>query len=579
MTEHTLAVPPTDTERLDYVRGPQHRWFFWLHAVAFTGTAISLLGFASMRWWTLIFLVPLVCYAGETLLSLRTSTWRRRIDMADHLATVQNWSPERYPSVDVFLPTAGEDVELLENTYRYVDTIAYRGRVRVYVLDDAGRPEVERLAARWGFEYFARPTHELKKAGNLRYAFDRSDGDQILILDADFVPRPDILTDLVPYTDDASVGIVQSPQYFPTPKKMGWIERAAGATQEMFYRFIQPSRDAVGAAICVGTSALYRRTALEAMGGFPKIAHSEDVFTGFELLKIGYSTRYVPVNATQGICPDGIDPFITQQYRWCEGSMELLKSGELGRHPTVTTSQRLSFWSGFFYYLSTAMNVFFAPIPLLVMVWVFPQSVHPVDMLPLVGVLSLWLVVYPMVMRSRWRLDVVRVQIIYGFTHAKAIADVFFGKPAAWVPSHGTNRATPLAVTVKRLMAGYLGSTVGLTLVGIAVRLAEPQYTVADWWALIAFVAVNLYVYAPVVLTSAGTLLADARTDRRERRQLAVTPAGFPAGAPVLAPATAPLPRGALLPELLVPNTVAVVREPDGVPEPVLSTTNGESGR
>jgi len=546
------------------VAGPQHRWFFLAHAVAFTGTAISLFGFAHMRWWTLVFLVPLVFYAGETLLSLRTSTYRRRIDLADHVATVENWAPDRYPSVDVFLPTAGEDLELLENTYRYVDTIAYQGRVRVHVLDDLARPEVERLAAQWGFDYFARPTHELKKAGNLRYAFDRTDGDQILILDADFVPRHDILTDLVPYMDDPAIGIVQSPQYFPTPKSMGWIERAAGATQEMFYRFIQPSRDAVGAAICVGTSALYRREALEAMGGFPKISHSEDVYTGLELLKIGYQTRYVPVNATQGICPDGIDPFITQQYRWCEGSMEMLKNRELSGSTAVTGAQRLSFWSGFFYYLSTAVNVFFAPIPLLVMVWLFPQDVHPLNMLPLVGVLTLWLVVYPLVMRSRWRLDVVRVQVIYGFTHARAIADVFFGKPAAWVPSHGANQATPLAVSVKRLMTGYLSTTVGLTLVGIAYQLAKAENTLADWWALLAFVAVNLYVFGPVVTRSASTLVADSRAARRDRRTVQ----------PALAPVTVPMPIGATLPELLVPNTV---RTPNtAFYESGLTTANGD---
>lgn len=152
--------------------------------------------------------------------------------------------------------------------------------------------------------------------------------------------------------NDPTLGIVQSPQVFPTPKHMGWIERCAGATQEMFYRFIQPSRDSVDGAICVGTSALYRRAALDAIGGFPKINHSEDVFTGFEMTKHGYHLLYVPINATQGICPDAIDPFITQQYRWCEGSMELVKGREFHTHPQITVRQRLSFWAGFFYYFT-----------------------------------------------------------------------------------------------------------------------------------------------------------------------------------------------------------------------------------
>ena len=203
MPEHTLAVPPTDTEKYAYVAGPQHRWFFWAHFASFAGIAFSLYGFARMEYWTLVFLVPLAFYAAETLLGLRTSTYRRRISLPDHLAKVELWAPATYPSVDVFLPTAGEALDLLENTYRYVRTIDYPGRVRVYVLDDLDRPEVRDLAAAWGYGYFARPTHELKKAGNLRYAFDRTDGDQILILDADFLPMAYILTVLVPYIDDS----------------------------------------------------------------------------------------------------------------------------------------------------------------------------------------------------------------------------------------------------------------------------------------------------------------------------------------------------------------------------------------
>jgi len=101
-----------------------------------------------------------------------------------------------------------------------------------------------------------------------------------VILDADFCPRPDFLRHLVPYMDDPAVGIVQSPQYFDSGENLNWIQRTAGSTQELFYRWILPSRDRFNAAICVGTCALYRRKALEATGGFAQIEHSEDIHTG-----------------------------------------------------------------------------------------------------------------------------------------------------------------------------------------------------------------------------------------------------------------------------------------------------------
>jgi cellulose synthase (UDP-forming) len=64
---------------------------------------------------------------------------------------------------------------------------------------------------------------------------------------------------------------------------MSWLQRGAGATQELFYRWIQPSRDRAGAPICVGTCAVYRLAALASVGGFAQIEHSEDVHTGILL--------------------------------------------------------------------------------------------------------------------------------------------------------------------------------------------------------------------------------------------------------------------------------------------------------
>ena len=518
-TEHTLVAPPNDQEKYAYIKGPQHRWFFWVHALAFVGIAISLYGFSRMEYWTLIFLIPLALYAGETLLGLRTSTYRRNVTLPDHLFTVETWDPEKYPSVDVFLPTAGEPLNILRNTYNYVSKLEYPGTVTVYVLDDMGREEVRDASTAHGFEYLARPGSEFKKAGNLRYAFDRTNGDVIAIFDADFVPRPEFLSELVPYMDDHSVGIVQSPQTFSTPKPMHWLERGAGATQEIFYRLIQVSRDSVNAAICCGTSALYRRTALDAIGGFPPIAHSEDVFTGIEMGKSGYRLQYVSVNLSQGICPDTIDSFITQQYRWCEGSMELVKGGDFHSSSGLDARQRLSFWSGFFYYATTAMNAFFAPLPILIMILFFPQYMAPANFLPLAPLLVLWLVVYPLLLSSRWRLDVLRVQLIYSFTHAVAIFDVFFGRTSEWVPSHASTKPAPLAIKVKRLIVGYVGVTFGAVLAGLVWRLSQPEYALANWWAAVVFVGVNAYVFVPVFLLALGIELPRINLPSRKRRK------------------------------------------------------------
>ncbi len=107
---------------------------------------------------------------------------------------------------------------------------------------------------------------------------------------------------------------------------MNWGQLSAGSTQVLFYRWIQPSWDRSNASICVGTCAVYRRSALQAIGGFAPIAHSEDVHTGVRLLQAGFRQRCVPGVVSKGICPDSLEAFLSQQYRWCTGALGLLSS-------------------------------------------------------------------------------------------------------------------------------------------------------------------------------------------------------------------------------------------------------------
>ena len=56
-----------------------------------------------------------------------------------------------------------------------------------------------------------------------------SDSDYILLLDADFAPRPDLLDETLPYMDlHPDVGIVQTPQFFHVVDEQTWVERGAG---------------------------------------------------------------------------------------------------------------------------------------------------------------------------------------------------------------------------------------------------------------------------------------------------------------------------------------------------------------
>jgi cellulose synthase/poly-beta-1,6-N-acetylglucosamine synthase-like glycosyltransferase len=492
-----LPAPPDDRERDSYLRS-SHRWVPVASAFGGFLTTVSLLFLVRSQAWAIPLLIPLAIATVGMIASLLTSVQKRRDTLARHCRRVASFDPVDPPSVDVFLPSAGEDLAVLANTYYHVSRLEWAGEITVYVLDDSAREAVRDLAWEHGFRYLTRPNRGyLKKAGNLRYGYQNSSGDFIAIFDADFVPRPDYFHHLMPYTTDKDVAIVQSPQFFDTRPRMNWVQFAAGATQILFYRWVQPARDHSAAAICVGTCAIYRRSALNRSGGFAQIGHSEDVHTGVNLMRVGFRVRYVPIVVSKGLCPDTLGQFANQQYRWCTGSMSLLFSRAFHKAP-LTAMQRLCFWSGFLYYIDTAINVFVVSLPPILMAVLAPEAVSVNNYLFVFLALIVRMSLVPIItMGSESMTGLTRIQSTYSFAHALALFDAIRGRTDAWQAT-GVKGGTPTARRVRRLVITWC-LLVQALMWGTCLWRA-PVYGWFDFLPMMAFAALNLAIAYPMIL-------------------------------------------------------------------------------
>ena len=115
-------------------------------------------------------------------------------------------------TVDVFIPTINESVDLVRKTIIAVNNMDYEHIT--WLLDDGHRPEMKALAEQYGIQYLSRETNEHAKAGNLNYAFEHSKGDFICIFDADHCPQKNFITNTIGYFADDNVAFVQTPQDF-----------------------------------------------------------------------------------------------------------------------------------------------------------------------------------------------------------------------------------------------------------------------------------------------------------------------------------------------------------------------------
>lgn len=279
-----LPTSPTDKEKYSYLH--TNRVPLYIFGI------LSFLSLGAGMWLFTLCATPFYWYGvfvGFLNIYLLISYWVGVVgkdwDYDAHKQRVERFpiTQETAPTVDIYLPVCAEELEILDNTWRHVTLLDWpQDKIQVHVLDDGGKDAVRSLAESYGFNYIVRGDRpRLKKAGNLRWAFARTTGDYFAIFDADFCPRPDFVKELVvEHLDDDKIAIVQSPQFFRVTDDQTWVEQGAGATQELFYRVVQVNRDRWGASICVGSNALYRRAALEEVGGTAEIGFSEDVHTG-----------------------------------------------------------------------------------------------------------------------------------------------------------------------------------------------------------------------------------------------------------------------------------------------------------
>jgi cellulose synthase (UDP-forming) len=431
-----LPKPPDEEEKYAYIQ----RNLPYLATVLVIGSSCLIISQIRFELHDLV-LSPFLAFTGTyviyQMISLPVNFAGRGFDLAAHEERIRAWHPDSYPRVDIFLPICGEPIELLRNTWTAVSGLVenYPGVARAYVLDDGPSDEARSVSLSFGFLYIRRPDLPAgKKAGNLRHAFARTDAEYLVILDADFAPRCDFLAETLPYMEDPRTAIVQTPQFFRSSAAQTWIERAAGPVQEVFYRTVQVARDRFDAAICCGTSAVYRRVALEPQGGPTLIPYAEDVHTGLDVRRAGWSMVYLPIVLSTGICPDNLDAFVRQQYRWCSGNVGIVFSDRLWSVP-MSIPARLAYISGFFYYAYTALLVFFGPIIPVVMLAFLPGQIRLRNFVILLPAMLTGFVLYPLWHRARYGPSVWPLGIARGWAHVFAIWDGARGKSMGWHPT------------------------------------------------------------------------------------------------------------------------------------------------
>lgn len=255
---------------------------------------------------------------------------RRAIAKAKQGGSAHGRPDAELPVVTIQLPLFNEAtvaVRLLEE----VAKMDYpKAKLEIQVLDDStdetqalARRTVDRLRET-GLDivYIHRTDRTGYKAGALDAGLAVAKGELVAIFDADFLPPPNFVRDIVGHFDDAKIGMVQT--------RWGHMNRSHSMLTEVQALMLDghhlvENRARFGAGNLFnfsGTGGMWRKTAIAEAGGWQHDTLTEDLDLSYRAQLAGWRFVYRDDVVSPAELPEDVSAFRAQQYRWAKGTVQ-----------------------------------------------------------------------------------------------------------------------------------------------------------------------------------------------------------------------------------------------------------------
>lgn len=278
------------------------------------------------------------------------------------------WQPGYQPSIDVLICTYDEPIKLVIASALAAQNLPYPNK-SVYICDDGHRPELKAAAQKYEIGYISRGDNKAAKAGNLNHALSLTKGELFVILDADFIVKPNFITEAVPYFQDKQVAMVQYPQAFYNNDAFQRVNPKLFNEQDFFMRYIEPQLAKQNAIVHIGTNAILRRSAVEEVGGIPTKSVTEDLATGVMLQNRGYKTLYINKAYALGLSPYKLKDLKNQRERWARGMIQVFKQYHPLRMKGLNYKQKLIYSELAAYWYTSFQKLIYLILPTLFIVF------------------------------------------------------------------------------------------------------------------------------------------------------------------------------------------------------------------
>ena len=334
------------------------RYMYWrvTDTVGFTNWVDACFGFGLLLAELYAFLVLLIGYF-QTAWPLQ----RRPVPMPQDVDT--------WPSVDVFIPTYNEPLEVVKQTVFSAMQMDWpKDRLHVYVLDDGRREEFRDFCEELGVGYLTRDNNAHAKAGNINAALAVTGSDYVAIFDCDHIPTRSFLQICMGwFIRDPKLAMLQTPHHFFSPdpfEKNLDTFHAMPNEGELFYGIVQDGNDLWNAAFFCGSCAVIKRAPLLEVGGVAVETVTEDAHTALKLSRHGYNTAYLELPQAAGLATESLSAHVGQRIRWARGMAQICRVDNPLFGPGLKLGQRLCYFNAMLHFFYGLPRLVFLTAPL-----------------------------------------------------------------------------------------------------------------------------------------------------------------------------------------------------------------------
>jgi cellulose synthase/poly-beta-1,6-N-acetylglucosamine synthase-like glycosyltransferase len=242
---------------------------------------------------------------------------------------------EELPFVTIQLPIYNEQF-VIDRLLDACCNIEYpRDRFEIQLLDDStdetrdvARALVERYAAGTAglapqpVYYLHRTNRHGYKAGALEEGLKTAKGELVAIFDADFVPQPTWLRQVVHHFAEPSVGMVQT-RWTHLNRNYSFLTQVEAILLDGHFVLEHGGRSRAGVFFNFnGTAGMWRRKAIDDAGGWQHDTLTEDTDLSYRSQLAGWKFKYLQDVECPAELPIEMTAFKTQQARWAKGLIQ-----------------------------------------------------------------------------------------------------------------------------------------------------------------------------------------------------------------------------------------------------------------